>query len=668
MLPEMRLLNVFTGKLEEYFGYDIPEYAILSHTWGKDEVNFSDIQSIPDDEESTHMSPPPREPLPKPSIVARLFSRDREYRNTPIEVPYFEPSQSRHSQEDFPIIHDPLVQAKAGYQKVCFASRQSIADGYEYLWIDTCCIDKSSSAELSEAINSMYQWYQQAGVCYAYVEDVQIGLEGFGESRWFTRGWTLQELLAPSEVIFFGSGWTRLATRTELAPQIIEVTGIDRYTILKRDELRNQSIAQRMSWASRRETTRLEDEAYCLLGIFGVSMPLLYGEGRNAFIRLQEEILKISDDQSLFAWSLDPDVSGSLRQSGILAQSPYNFKSSLSVVSIQRTVDAAPYSMTNKGLQIEMPLIEVPSFFIGLIDCQYKDEFSTCLGILLKRTRTPDVFFRAQSTTVARDTGGAGGLLVVTHEQALKAETRRIFIPRDDYEETLERSTYQVKSASVSDGGFKIVATRPDGRLTTRVKTRWNMLMQSLHIEHHFGWQTIAFVFYNSRLRAAFAVCFDDIAEFSNAPTSIPMQISLSPLVNEPRDPGDFESWFHSLSYGLNYPDGIAYNRYPTIWFKDNSHNTDNGSIWTITAHLEAASHFGQKVRTLHVSLQPSSPPELHNQGKYVSLDRVDVWEPTSFPTNWGLEDTAMSNHQLPIAIEEHFSTLEVVSSSDLNR
>jgi hypothetical protein len=588
-------------------------------------------------------------------------------------VPYLEPPQSQHSQEDFPTIPDPLVQAKAGYQKVCFASRQSIADGYAYLWIDTCCIDKSSSAELSEAINSMYQWYQQAGVCYAYVEDVQIGLEGFGESRWFTRGWTLQELLAPSEVIFFGSGWTRLATRTELAPQIIEVTGIDGYTILNPDELRNQSIAQRMSWASRRETTRLEDEAYCLLGIFGVSMPLLYGEGQNAFIRLQEEILKISVDQSLFAWSLDPDES--LGQRGILAQSPNNFKDSFSVVSIQRTVDAAPYSMTNKGLQIEMPLIEVPSFFIGLIDCQYQAEFSTCLGILLKRTRTPDVFFRAQSTTVARDTGGAGGLLVVTHEQALKAETRRIFIPRDDYEERIERSTYQVKSASLSDRGFKIVATRPVGRRMTQVKTRWNMLTQSLHIEHQFGWQTIAFVFYNSRLRAAFAVCFDDIAEFSNAPTSIPMQISLSPLVNEPRDPRDFESWFHALSYGLNYPDGIAYNRYPTIWFKDNGHNGENGSIWTITAHLEAASHFGQKVRTLHVSLQPSSPPELHNQGKYVSLDGLDVWEPTSLPTNWDiakeqwvLEDPAVSNPQLPIAIEEQFSTLEVVSSSDLDQ
>jgi hypothetical protein len=147
----------------------------------------------------------------------------------------------------------------------------------------------------------MFQWYQNADVCYAYVEDVQ--LEKFGISRWFTRGWTLQELLAPAEVIFFffGSEWTRLGTKSDLANQITTVTGIDEKALLDQDQLKKKSVAQRISWTSERETTRLEDTAYCL-SIFGVNIPLLYGEGKNAFFRLQEEILKSTIDQSLFSW------------------------------------------------------------------------------------------------------------------------------------------------------------------------------------------------------------------------------------------------------------------------------------------------------------------------------------------------------------------------------
>ncbi|KAI0777450.1 hypothetical protein BD413DRAFT_601850 [Trametes elegans] len=148
------------------------------------------------------------------------------------------------------------------------------AAGYRHLWADTFCIDKTSSAELSEAINSMCQWYSLSHVCNAYLHDVDCS------SKWFTRGWTLQEL------------W------------IVFITGVEKYVLvhLARHVLDSVSVSQRMSWEARRKTTRVEDGAYSLMGIFGVHMSIIYGEGRHASIRLQEQITKRIPDQSLFAW------------------------------------------------------------------------------------------------------------------------------------------------------------------------------------------------------------------------------------------------------------------------------------------------------------------------------------------------------------------------------
>ncbi|KAH8719198.1 hypothetical protein GQ44DRAFT_742073 [Phaeosphaeriaceae sp. PMI808] len=171
-----------------------------------------------------------------------------------------------------------IADKKAGYEKVKRTCSIAAAHGFKY----------ASSAELSEAINFMYRWYQGSGMCYAYLADT-ISPE-FSKSKWFTRGWTLQELIAPSMVIFLDQEWQEIVS---------EITGIPD-TILQGADLESPSIAQRMSWASKRETTRVEDLSYCLIGIFGISMPLLYGEGDRAFIRLQEEIMKISDDHSLF--------------------------------------------------------------------------------------------------------------------------------------------------------------------------------------------------------------------------------------------------------------------------------------------------------------------------------------------------------------------------------
>jgi hypothetical protein len=203
----------------------------------------------------------------------------------------------------------------------------------------------------------MFQWYAQAQICYAYLSDVPSGgtpearEQIFRHSKWFTRGWTLQELLAPCAVTFFSGNWVDIGTKASLEPILKSITGI-------RDLVNYEkaSIAQRMSWASRRQTTRVEDMAYCLLGLFGISMPLLYGEGEKAFLRLQLEILKNSDDESIFAWN---DVkSGKI--TGMLAQHPSFFERSEDIQQCIVDTTRSPYEMTNKGLRMELSVAPIP--------------------------------------------------------------------------------------------------------------------------------------------------------------------------------------------------------------------------------------------------------------------------------------------------------------------
>ncbi|KAI6019327.1 heterokaryon incompatibility protein-domain-containing protein, partial [Pisolithus microcarpus] len=203
------------------------------------------------------------------------------------------------------------VRQRAGYQKIIKSCEQAKKDGYVWLWVDTCCIDKRSSAELSEAINSMYRWYQNAQVCYAYLSDVSESTfptkkddnkfaDSNGWPEWFVRGWTLQELIAPKEVQFFNKDWVHIGNKQQLASKLVNTTGVpSRVSGLAGKGL---SVAEIMSWAANRETTRVEDRAYSLMGLFGVYMPMLYGEGKKAFQRLQLEIIRMSSDQSIFAW------------------------------------------------------------------------------------------------------------------------------------------------------------------------------------------------------------------------------------------------------------------------------------------------------------------------------------------------------------------------------
>jgi hypothetical protein len=250
----MRLLRLGDDggfSLVEFVGKDIPRYAVLSHTWGADdqEVTFKDLV-------------------------------------------------------------DGVGKSKAGYSKIRFCRKQAAEDGLQFFWVDTCCIDKSSSAELSEAINSMFRWYRDAAKCYVYLSDVSIsgsvgnGLSSqriwklaFQRSRWFTRGWTLQELLAPTSVEFFSVEGERLADRDSMVQEIHEITGISAQA-LRGKSLSRFSIDERMSWAAARETKREEDAAYSLLGIFNIHMPLLYGEGhKKALIRLRKEIEESLKDE-----------------------------------------------------------------------------------------------------------------------------------------------------------------------------------------------------------------------------------------------------------------------------------------------------------------------------------------------------------------------------------
>ena len=192
--------------------------------------------------------------------------------------------------------------------KIWHACDVAQKNGYRYIWIDSCCIDKSSSSELSEAINSMYKWYGLAAVCYTYLADVPPREDhrdkesAFRRCKWFTRGWTLQELIAPAQMEFLSQDWTPIGSKLDLIDLVESITKINYKALLHLESLDKFSVAHRLSWAVDRKTTREEDRPYSLLGILDINMPTLYGEGNRAIGRLQEQIMQRIPDQSLFAW------------------------------------------------------------------------------------------------------------------------------------------------------------------------------------------------------------------------------------------------------------------------------------------------------------------------------------------------------------------------------
>ncbi|KAI0752920.1 heterokaryon incompatibility protein-domain-containing protein, partial [Daedaleopsis nitida] len=262
----MRLVNTRTGEFLLASSPTEVKYAVLSHVWSKDgEQLYQDVRALqsttPESEQTT----------------------------------------------DLDLESIALLGASPKIRGAC---ARALADGFDYIWMDFCCIDKTSSAKVSDAVNSMYSWYSQSAMCYVYLDDVSDDDQPyeaesqFRASRWHTRMWTLPELLAPKHLTFLSANWKSLGTKQGLAKVIEEITGIASEVVTHAIPLTSASVARRMSWASRRATTRKEDEAYALMGLFGVNMPVMYGEGALAFIRLQEEILKILPDQTIFAWRM----------------------------------------------------------------------------------------------------------------------------------------------------------------------------------------------------------------------------------------------------------------------------------------------------------------------------------------------------------------------------
>jgi hypothetical protein len=226
----------------------------------------------------------------------------------------------------------------------------------------------------------MFRWYQNAAVCYAYLSDVS-SLDEFEKSIWFTRGWTLQELVAPSVILFYSTNWHILGSKGGLATRIESITRIPERVLLTGD-LDGINMATRMSWAANRQTSRTEDKAYCLMGIFQVHMPLLYGEGTNSFIRLQQEILKISHDPSLFAWALADNVQGldsflGLESNlnpqmsdfhGLLASSPQDFTFTSRIVVLDDLPLSSP-TVAAGGVGIALPTLNKGGYWFANISC-----------------------------------------------------------------------------------------------------------------------------------------------------------------------------------------------------------------------------------------------------------------------------------------------------------
>jgi hypothetical protein len=324
----MRLLHTGKYSLVQFQESDVPLYAILSHRWGSNEIALQDVDRI----------------------------------------------------------HNCVGD---GYDKIRGACATAKAHGFDYIWIDTCCIDKTSSAELSEAINSMYRWYQLSAICYAYLSDVSADssdqqIKHFKESEWFMRGWTLQELVAPTVLIFLDREYQEIGTKSSLGSEITEITGIPIH-ILRGGDIHSASIAQRMSWASKRKTTRTEDLAYCLMGIFDINMPMLYGEGEKAFARLQEEIIKTSDDHTIFAWkergySKEPFV-----PEGQLAPSPAAFAESSNIIPIVSSDrSGGAITISNKGIELKLRITSRhASLRVALLPCGVEGEPTKLVAIYL---------------------------------------------------------------------------------------------------------------------------------------------------------------------------------------------------------------------------------------------------------------------------------------------
>ncbi|KAL1948200.1 hypothetical protein VTO73DRAFT_12275 [Trametes versicolor] len=274
-----RFLNTWTGEFEWHPDPRYVTYAILSHVWrgpgDGGEQSYDDIRKIQAAVKEDRREEPPshlaKNPISK-ILASKIFTG---WTLRPIPHTITTPSHER--EEAGTIFSSPELSDKI--KGFCKVAREA---GFRLAWNDACCIDKTSSAELSEAINSMYEWYRLSDMCYVYLADVPDGdspispISRFSQSHWHTRGWTLQELIAPERVVFLTNTWSFLGTKKGLAKTLQKVTGVAFDVLTGGVSLESVSVARRMSWAAKRSTTRLEDQAYCLMGIFGVHLSPIY--------------------------------------------------------------------------------------------------------------------------------------------------------------------------------------------------------------------------------------------------------------------------------------------------------------------------------------------------------------------------------------------------------
>jgi hypothetical protein len=345
----MRVLNTTTFELhsreQEFFKSQ--GYAILSHRWVGAEITFDTL---------------------------------------PQHIPELRRTEARY-------LASPQLSKIRG---ACEMARQL---GFAWMWIDNCCINKASATEESESINSMYKWYRDAQICITYLSDVKLDaapgmlnqnpsteifrkINSDQPSEWFFRGWTLQELLAPRKMNFYDTNWTFMGTKDSLAPAIEEITGISSAYLTNAMPFRDACIATKMSWMAGRKTTREEDIAYGMLGIFNVVLMPLYGEGMNAFRRLQELLQTTVIDESLYAWNM-PDASASKTYGvernretvwgpgewGLLAATPNWFRGCGHLTldggpRIKRTIES--FVSNQDGIRMEVPFLPSEIKRIGI--------------------------------------------------------------------------------------------------------------------------------------------------------------------------------------------------------------------------------------------------------------------------------------------------------------
>ena len=344
--------------------YDKNQYAILSHRWGvdEDEVTFEDIQ----------------------------LSMD--------------------------------ISRKKGFSKLIGFCKLALSEGCRYGWVDTCCINKGNSSELEEAINSMYRWYVGSKICIAYLEDVpqkQLLL-----SSWFDRGWTLQELIGPKTMIFYNHDWHIIGTKLELTAELTRKTKIPESVLSHATKPSACSVAQRMSWAAERITTRVEDRAYSLMGLFDVYMPMIYGEREKAFIRLQQHIIQKSRDESIFAWCTESP--GNLKTyPGLFAPSPSAYVHCSEII---QTRGSGGFSEVNGELLIWSKVARHSmKTYSALLHCTQRDKPVDNVSILITPTSDEMVFVRV------RDVGDGGHTLIPFSDQEpyIKQQIRVLVDPTE---------------------------------------------------------------------------------------------------------------------------------------------------------------------------------------------------------------------------------------------